>query len=212
MHFLKKYFRIISIHYIWIILKWVFHTHFHTPRLLQVSTYYAARGNWWPEGTKQLVTIHIVSQNIESRKKPSRGLSKAQGPHSTLSIQNSGVDGYLELLLRQWRVAKSWEIKQFCFHLLLTTTTTKKNANSRPATCIFIIRLSFCTACKLFATVCLQLVYKYDPSSLKTPINWYQSRSCPYMLRIFCLFLSSTQLVHFPHHSRFRESWFMSVL
>lgn len=76
-----------------IIFKWVFHTHFHTRTFLQVSTYSAAGGNQWPEGTKQLVKIHIVSQNIKSRKKPSRGLSKAQSPHSTLNIQNSGVNG-----------------------------------------------------------------------------------------------------------------------
>lgn len=50
-----------------IIFKWVFHTHFHTRTFLQVSTYSAAGGNQWPEGTKQLVKIHIVK--ISSQEK-----------------------------------------------------------------------------------------------------------------------------------------------
>lgn len=43
------------------------------------------------------------------------------------------------------------------------------------------------------------------------PQSWYQSESRLYMWSIFCLLLSSTRLVRFPHYSRFRKSWFTSV-
>lgn len=150
-------------------------------------------GNQWPGGTEQLVRIHTVSQNSMS----------VESTQSTPSVYR--IPGWIDNL-NSSRDKKELTRQRDQAILLSISFRTK---GLIPSSLFVYVQYAFHSVllanCLQQFAVCLQI----RPLLLQ---SWYQSQSRLYMLSIFCWFLSSTQLVCFPHYWRFRKSWLTSVL
>lgn len=119
-----------------------------------------------------------ISQNSHSeskqhvKKTASRALQKARSLHSTLSIQNSGVDRYLNYCRDKRGLRSHKKYKQFCFLFSL------KNVISTSLTCILNGTSFVLLYLQIFATVILQIVYKYVPSSFKADTSLNHACTC----------------------------------